>query len=234
MISVIMPYWNRLTLFTRSLDRLAELYPDYNLEILVVDDGSAEECRIDKEYPWPVRIIYLPRKEEALNPCIPLNIAVKESKGYILVLTNPEILHTKPIFGEMLDDLISLGQKGYVLAAAWSNDTKRWYCHSSVTEKKNRALGRLPLPPGSGLHFCSMMYKDFFNEIGGFDESYREGQGVEDNDFVWALHQAGAKFRIRDDLIVHHEGTATSWPKGGIERNTEIYRKKWNHVKEAF
>ena len=134
----------------------------------------------------------------------------------------------------MHKSLIEAGPKGYILAATLSVDTGRWYCHSSVTAKKNRALGRLPLPEGSGLHFCSMINKDFFYEVGGFDEDYRDGQGVEDNDFVWSLWSHGAKFVMRDDLVVYHEGTKTRWPEGGIERNSEIYRKKWSHVPEAI
>ncbi len=236
MISIIMPYWNRLELLHRSLDRMAELYADYQMEVLVADDGSnsAETCRLEREYPWPVHILLMKSKEHALNPCVPINRAVDMSDGYILVLTNPEIYHPTPILGHMLDELVKIGPKGYVLASTWSVEHKRWYCHSSITSKKNAALGRLPLPKGSGLHFCSMMYRKFYDEIGGFDEAYRDGQGVEDNDFAWKLHEAGATFRMMDDLMVEHTSTPTIWPAGGIARNSEIYRKKWSHVPEAF
>jgi len=234
MISIIMPYWNRLELLKRSLDRMAELYPDYNLEIVIADDGSKESYEGSFDYPWPVTTVYLPRKEHALNPCVPINAGVMASQGYILVLTNPEIFHPTAILGDMLDELIAVGPKGYVLASTWSTDHNKWYCHSSITSKKNAALGRLPLPKGSGLHFCSMMYKKFYDEIGGFDEAYRDGQGVEDNDFVWSLYQAGATFRMRDDLMVEHTSTPTIWPEGGIARNSEIYKRRWSHVPEAL
>lgn len=234
MISIIMPYWNRLELLKRSLDRMAELYVDYDLDIIVADDGSSEKGRIDKKYPWPITTLYLPGKTQALNPCVPINKAVAASRGYITVLTNPEIFHPTPILGSMLDELISAGPKGYVIASAWSTDYNKWYCHSSITDKKNAALGRLPLPKGSGLHFCSMMYRKFFDEVGGFDEAYRDGQGVEDNDWLWQLQQAGATFRLRDDLMVEHTSTPTVWPAGGIARNSEIYKRKWSHVPEAL
>ena len=234
MISIIMPYWNRLELLKRSLDRMADLYSDFDMEVVIADDGSEEVCALDKNYPFMVRILYGPRKQRALNPCIPINEAVAWSRGYITVLTNPEIYHPTAILGDMLDELVKIGPKGYVLASTWSVEHKRWYCHSSITSKKNAALGRLPLPKGSGLHFCSMMYRKFYDEIGGFDEDYRDGQGVEDNDFCWKLHQAGATFRMMDDLMVEHVSTPTIWPPGGIARNSEIYRKKWSHVPEAI
>ncbi len=238
MISIIMPYWNRRELLVRSLGRVAELYWKYDMEVIIADDGSTREpllkATIPKGLPWPVHVITLPRKNHALNPCVPINKAVATSRGYILVLTNPEIYHPTAILGDMLDELIAVGPKGYILASTWSVDHNKWYCHSSVTSKKNAALGRLPLPKGSGLHFCTMMYRKFYDEIGGFDEDYRDGQGVEDNDFVWALHQAGATFRMMDDLTVEHTSTPTIWPEGGIERNSKIYRRKWSHVPEAL
>lgn len=238
MISIIMPYWNRLELLTRSLDRMGELYPDYDLEVIVVDDGSTLEPLLEgtipKGYPWPVHGVTLPRKNHALNPCVPINMGVKASRGYVIVLTNPEIYHPTSILGDMLDELIAAGPKGYIIASTWSTDHNRWYAHSSITSKKNRALGRLPLPAGSGLHFCTMMYRKFYDEVGGFDEEYRDGQGVEDNDFLWTLWKAGATFRMMDGLMVEHTSTPTAWPEGGIERNSEIYRKKWSHVKEAL
>ena len=228
-----MPYWNRLELLIRSLDRLAAIHTDYRMEVIIVDDGSEEVCVLEA-YPFVTKIIYLPRKDHALNPCLPINVGVKASRGYITVLTNPEIYHPTPILGEMLDELVKSGPKGYVLASTWSVEHNKWYCHSSITSKKNAALGRLPLPKGSGLHFCSMMYRKFYDEIGGFDEDYRDGQGVEDNDWVWKLHEAGATFRMMDDLMVEHTSTPTIWPAGGIARNSEIYRKKWSHVPEAL
>lgn len=234
MISIIMPYWRRAKLLKRSLEHLADLYHAFNMEIVIVDDGCGDLTDFKFAYPFQIKLIHLPHKEEALNPCVPINAGVKLSEGYIIVLTNPETTHSTPILEEMLDDLTTFGPKAYIIASCWSTDHNRWYCHSSVTQKKNALLGRLPLPKGTGLHFCTMMYKKFFNEIGGFDEAYREGQGVEDNDFLWTLKKNDAHFIMKDDLVVFHESTPTSWPEGGIERNTEIYRKKWKDVPGAF
>ena len=214
---------------------MGELYPNYDMEIVIADDGSEEECIVTQSYyPWPIHVISMPRKDTALNPCIPINLAVKASRGYVIVLTNPEIYHPTAILGEMLDELTKLGPKSYIIASTWSTDHDKWYAHSSITSKANAALGRLPLPGGAGLHFCSMMYRAFYDEIEGFDEEYRDGQGVEDNDFVFKLWEAGASFRMMDNLMVEHTSTPTIWPEGGIKRNSEIYRKKWSHVKEAF
>lgn len=228
MISLIMPYWNRIDLLTRSLESLTYCYgSDINFEVVIVDDGSMDEpCVVEGLHPYPITIFTLPKKEVALNPCLPLNKAVEVCRGEVLIITNPEIIHITPIIQKMLYRLAETGMKAYVAAATWSVDKKKWYCHS----EEERTLGRWPVPDGAGLHFCAMMWKNFFLEIGGFSEEYRDGQAFEDNDFLWKLHEAEANFSILDDCIVNHHGTSTKWPSGGLKRNQAIFERKWKHV----
>jgi len=207
-----MPYWKR----PEELKRTLESYEQYkDIEIIVVDDGS-----------WDTEdfTIRLPKKDNALNPCVPINRGVEIASGEVIVLTGPEVTHRKPVLDKMKEELERTGPKGYVIAATWSIQYKRWNCHSAVN---HHIPGGWPVPPGSGFHFCTMMYKNFFNEVGGFDEDYREGQAFDDNDFLWRLHKHNAIFKMRDDLIVDHYPTKTIWPEGGWERNRKIFESKW-------
>jgi GT2 family glycosyltransferase len=221
--SIVMPYWKRPDALRVNLDRLYELYDeDYPIEVVIVDDGSPQPARINGGYPWPVRVIRLADKEHALNPCTPINIGVKESDGDIILLTNPEVIHQTRLVLEMAN---SLGERDYPAASCWSVSGNRWYCHSTDEPLSN---GRAKMPEGAGLHFCTMIRKSFFNEIGGFDEAYREGQAYDDNDFLWKLHEAGANFSIRDDLVTQHmDCPRCNWPKGGLDRNRRIFEAKW-------
>lgn len=73
-----------------------------------------------------------------------------------------------------------------------------------------------------------MLHREFFDQVGGFDEQYRDGQGYEDNDFLWALHKHGARFAICDDLVTDHLPCPRSqWPAGGAARNKAIFERKW-------
>lgn len=212
MISIVMPYWKRRDELIRTLKSYR---PYKDIEVIIVDDGSGDDI------PAAVR---LPLKEIAKNPCVPINAGVKAAEGNIIVITGPEITHTAPILDEMKKTLEETGHTGYVSASAWSKESKRWNCHSSVNGK---TPGSWPIPEGAGFHFCAMMYKSFFNEIGGFDEAYREGQAFDDNDFLWTLHKHMAEFRQRDDLIVDHYPTHTQWPEGGWVKNKNIFEAKW-------
>ena len=52
-------------------------------------------------------------------------------------------------------------------------------------------------PEHRPVHFwwCQMLSRQFFDEVGGFDERMREGRGEEDRDFFYTLKAAGAKFK---------------------------------------
>lgn len=200
------------------------------MEIIIADDGSPEPASdvVDhEEFPWPVRICRMPSKINALNPCTPINRGVEMAAGQIIVLTNPEVVHKTPILRGMREELAKLGKRGYLAAACWSPDKGWWYCHSTLGPPEKN-VGRGALPKEAGLHFCSMIRKSFYDEVGGFSEEYRDGQAYEDNDFLWKLNQAGANFAIADDLVTEHrDAPRTIWPQGGAARNRRIFEARW-------
>jgi glycosyltransferase involved in cell wall biosynthesis len=222
-----MPFWRRSTVLAENLDRYRELYPAADLEVIVVDDGSPTPAKATGEFPWPIRIIRLPAKQIALNPCVPINEGVRASSGDFVVLTNPEVVHRSPILGQMLAYLDEFGPRAYIAAACWDPIKTRWYCHSTKMPAA-ASLGRCKTPAGAGFHFCSMLTKSMYNEVGGFSEQYRKGQAYEDADFLWKLHKARATFHIADDLITEHRKTASCrWLPGGAARNRKIFQELW-------
>lgn len=224
MISLILPYWDRPLALARALAALAERYDD--LEVVIVDDGNATPPPLDGDYPFAVRVVHLTLKDGPLNPCVPINAGVAAATGDIIVLSNPEIIHTRPVLQEMAAELERLGPKGYVLAAAWCPEAGEWHCHSSIAGDRPDGVRQ---PAGSGFHFCAMLHRDLFREAGGFDEEYRDGAGYDDPDWVNRLHRAGAVFKIRDDLVVLHpkQGATTRWPPGAFTRNRKRFFAKW-------
>lgn len=225
MVSVVMPYWRRREVLKANLENYRALYPGGEpIEIIIVDDGSPEPTEIADDYPWPVRVIRLPKKDTALNPCVPLNIGVANANGDVIVITNPEVMHRTPILGPLRAELESLGPQGYVAAACWGG---WWYCHS-YQMPPHHLVGRAKMPEGAGLHFCSVLYRGLFDAIGGFTEAYRAGQGYEDNDFLWKLHKAGARFKICDHLVCDHVPCPRSeWPSEGAKRNKQLFDQTW-------
>lgn len=222
MISIIMPFWMRQEATDKAL-KLFEQYKGLDFEVIIVDDGSPVPYVLSY-YTFPVRVVRLPYKTEPKCPCVPFNRGVEAANGDVLVITNPETLHEKPVLGEMYEELKRLGSDGYVLAAAWCPEQNAWHCHSSLKNEN--------VPEGAGLHFCGMLHRSLWDKCWGFDEAYRDGMAFDDNDFVYRLEKAGAKFCIRDDLVVIHPktGATTNWPAGGWERNRDLFLLKWKQA----
>lgn len=222
-----MPYWRRPEALAQNLERYRSLYRYLDYEIVVVDDGSWDMLPIGG---LPLWVNVLPRKDHALNPCTAFNDGAAIASGEFIVLTNPEVVHRAPILAEMRETLTQLGPKGYVAAACWSPEQEWWFCHSRLGPAPEK-VGRAPMPEGAGLHFCSMLHRTLYDEIGGFTEDYRGGQGYEDNDFLWKLQAVGARFSIRDDLVTDHRPCPRShWPAGGAARNRAIFEARWPNV----
>lgn len=227
MISLTMPYYRRQAEWNRSLTAYDFLYSDMDIEISICDDGSPECLQRNVETEIPVLLCRLPEKHHALNPCVPFNRAVEQSRGDIIVLTNPEIVHKEPILEEMVKRLKS--EDDYVIAACWNKNKmgkEYWVCHSTAHQFTG---GRQQMPSGSGFHFCTMLHRSLWEKAGGFDEDYREGQGCDDNDWLWRLEDVGANFVMCDDLVVYHHSTALRWPREGLTRNRRMLKEKWGH-----
>ncbi len=227
-LSICVPYWRRPLAVAGMIENYREIY-DYRLknwELSICDDGS-RDLPNDVTIPWfgKTMISSCPTKDHALNPCVPINKAVMNSNADYIALTNPEIRHHEPIIGRMLKRMIHADNSDYMIAACWDDDTREWLAHSTVDYT---AAGREPVPPGAGFHFFAILHRELWLRAGGFDEDYRQGQGMEDNDWLWRLAEAGAEFVMCDDLVVHHSrGERCRWPAGGLARNRRLLRSKW-------
>lgn len=222
MISVCMAYYMRQPQLDYSLEQYAALYTD--LEISICDDGSPEPLRVPHDYPFPIMTSNLPRKSYSLCPCRPINQAVNQSSGGIIVITNPEVFHVEPVFRKMLG--LIRNDDDYVIAAC-KDHTGRWLAHSQTPDLR---INRPPYPAGSDMHYCVMLTRALWNRVGGFDEDFREGAFCDDIEWVWQLHAAGARFIMRDDLVTYSQKHPRSpWIAGGQERNQRLLKEKWGH-----
>ncbi len=215
MISVCMPYWNRQRALDEMFINLAAMYPGLEREISVCDDGTQPPAVV----PRGTILSRLPRKDRPLNPCVPINVAVNASKGDIIVLTNPEILHKEQTLLRMQSMMLT--ENDYVSATCW--DAQRgWLAGSQVNYETQ---GRLPVPPGASFHFCVMFSRALWERAGGFDEDYRNGLACDDNDWVWRAAVAGARFRTTKSTVEHlHQSASIKWL---IPHNRELFYQKW-------
>lgn len=224
MISVCLPYWDRQDALDRMFENYAEMYPckipGVDLEFSICNDGWHP---VSHPSGRAVTVTHLPRKDHPLNPCVPINRAVEASSGDIIVLTGPEIEHTEPTLyalAELLED-----EDDYVMASCW--DLRGFWLAGSEVDYSTR--GRLPVPPGGHFHFCTMFHRSLWEKAGGFDEDYRHGQGCDDNDWLWRLHRAGARFKLSASTVIHHRSSFLDWQ---LPHNRDLFFSKWPEARQ--
>lgn len=220
-ISLILPYWDRQEAADKALHLLAQTYGGMpNLEVVVVDDGNKIPFQVPA-LPLNIKVVRLPEKDRPTPQSKAWNAGVKAASHDVVVLSCVEILHRDNVLGPMFWELGKQGRNGYVLASAWCPEERKWHCRS--TEKVPHC------PEGTGAAFCAMLHKELYWRAGGFDEGYHDGAGYEDKDFIHRLVAAGARFLIRDDLIVVHPktGAKIQWSADGFQRNFDRFADKW-------
>lgn len=221
-----MPYWNRLAELRRAIDSCEQQYPDLEIEYSICDDGSLIPL---ESMPWTsnVRIVSMPRKPNALNPCVPINRAVRNVTSDVIVLMNPETEHRERVLDKMLAALE--GPNDYVATGCRDTMHGAWYAGP------DRDYRGCLMPPNTHYHFCTMFHRELFERAGGFDEEYRPGHGYDDNDWLWRLWELGdVNFKYVPGVVWHVRQLMqrSLWKGPQLMRNEVLLRKKWGHLEE--
>jgi len=220
-ISIVMSYYNRRKQAYNTLKSIEQSkFKDF--EVILVDDGSSPEHRFEElqdQFPY-LRIIRIePEDKWYTNPCVPFNIGIKEAKGEIIVLQNPECMHVHDVLDYInnnIDDSKYLSISAYSLNEKLTNDLYRSIENDNVLDffkslKKQVLTDNLigwynhSIHRPRYYHFCSAMTKKNMDLLGGFDEIYANGIGFDDDDFVERIKKIGLKLIIEDNISVIHQ-----------------------------
>jgi glycosyltransferase involved in cell wall biosynthesis len=228
MISIVTGYYNRKDLFYRTLKSIEKSkYKD--IELIAVDDGSSPEHRIEDlrdEFPF----LKIKRIEKSskwyINPCITFNIGIREAKGDIIVLQNPECFHVHDVLtylSENIDDTkyISLSAYGF---NQYCNNILPEYMTNDTVDKLLKSLPQLPYMGGDSLgwynhskfrpvhfHFCSAISRNNMAKLNGFDERYAQGIGYDDDEIIARIRKLGLNLIIEDNISVIHQYHPAVW-----------------------
>ncbi len=205
--------------------------------VRIVDDGSdrltaARIAAFVADKPW-MRVVENP---ENLGYTASANRGVRESEADWVILLNsdtvvspgwiegmlecaasdPEIAFVGPVSNaascQSVPELYDAANtwKTNALPASWSPARMA----KAVAEVSARAFPRVPLLNG----FCTLMRRDVFLELGGFNEAaFPQGYG-EENDLCVRAVAAGYKLAVADHVYVYHSKSASF----GAARRAEL------------
>jgi glycosyltransferase involved in cell wall biosynthesis len=226
-LSFIYPIYNRADLFERTLRSFLKQKDVFFIpfEILLLDDGSNDNIfpickRYFLEYKLPIQYIRLDLSKLGLpvfktptganNPAPLNNVGIKMARSPWVVLSSPEVRHSKPTnLKRMYDFAMQLGADPYspdrtmVLVSDVWDDSLNMFISGG--------------PNGRPLHFLTVYSTRFLEEIGGFEEEYVQGWGAEDVDFVVRLDRAGVQYVADRRILGYHQ----FHPRPEIDLRTE-------------
>lgn len=133
-ISIVMAYYNRKPQTLETLRGFERNYAGkYNFEVIVVDDNSNDENRLEediKQFTFPINLIVISKEEKGdrINPCTAYNRGFAEATGDIIVIQNPEIYHCGNILEYVLQNMLQV-KNNYVTLPVFSSPS---FNHNSM------------------------------------------------------------------------------------------------------
>jgi len=241
--SIVTSYYNRKKQFINTLETIKRSSEINNTEVIVVDDASDDDHRIEDlldTYSF-LKIIRINKDEKWWsNPSIPFNIAIKEAKGDVIILQNPECLHLGDIIEHIKNNI---NDNNYLTYSVYSIDeTTTNKLHSLnhnesliedfknvIGDKKNIGITGIghecwynhPLYRPCYYHFISSITKNNMEKLGGFDERYGEGCSYDDDEFLFRVKLLRLELKIIDEVIGVHQ-----WHYSNDNRNHHFYKKE--------
>jgi len=194
LVTAFMPAYNAEQYIRASLEAVvAQDYP--NVDIVVCDDGSTDSTgEIARSFP-EVRVVHQPNGGRA-SAC---NTAIRASEGALLTSFDADDLWPPNRISMQVAYLQEHPEAGGVFGRqVWMNPPP-WLGRDAV-------YGDLDgIPIGS-----VMLRRELFDEVGGFDESFKHG---EDMDLVVRLRARGVKLDVLPEVVLYrryHEGQMTA------------------------
>ena len=199
--SILLPYYRRPELWNTLKTFANNYYGRKDYEVIIVEDSKNEDDSdahfqlkdIIKSFENKISIKHYLDEKVSYNPSHKYNLGFEKAGGEFIILSSPEIAHVSDVLGGFDAALAEDCDSYYVCACqAWDNlEFKDWYQHSKIRNVL--------------FHFCSVMSRENFEKIGGFDERYCGGIGFDDESLLSRIRDKGIKIVPKDGLLVVHE-----------------------------
>lgn len=251
-ISVVMAYYNRRHLLLRTLQTICRSAVARDCEVIVVDDGSRDDERVDDlqgRYPFDLRVIRVDARFKSwTNPCVPLNVGFRFVRSDLVVLQNPECLHVGDI---LLAALRESRDDNYLAFGCYSADRGTTEALASVDYGRSDWVAAIrhaiaPLRDAgtredgtagwynhsvhkpTALNFCTAIRYRNLVRLGGFDERFAYGMAFDDAEWLYRVTKVGLGVRFIDDpFVIHQFHGATDYGKNpqGYARNHRLFEQ---------
>jgi dTDP-4-dehydrorhamnose reductase len=199
-ISIVMAYINRYRQLQHTLNTISKsLYK--NIEVVIVDDGSIQDQRLENliyQYDFEITLTRIePSDKKWVNPCIPYNIALSKATGDIIIIQNPEVCHVGDIIQYCRDNITDNKYLTFsVISSGGEVENEKIYNYKDIIPHWDvqqvftpQSWYNHPTCRNSQFHFLSCMTRNTLSQIGGFNENFRNGLSYDDDEFITRLRK---------------------------------------------
>jgi glycosyltransferase involved in cell wall biosynthesis len=200
LISVIVPAYNCADTIKKTLEAIVNQEVSSRIEIIVVDDGSSDQTPQVINSFSQVKSM----RQQNSGPAAARNWGARAASGQYLFFTDSDCAPHKDWLRKMLphfdDDRVAVVAGSYGIANP-QNLLARCI-HQEILFRHQR----MPQYPSYFGSFNFAIRREIFMEVAGFDESYRNASG-EDNDLSYKVIGIGHKIYFAKDALVDHVHT---------------------------
>jgi GT2 family glycosyltransferase/SAM-dependent methyltransferase/glycosyltransferase involved in cell wall biosynthesis len=230
-VSIVIPVYNNLHYTRQCITSLFTVKEPVDFEVIVVDNGSTDgTAEYLKQLPPPVRVV---TSGENLGFAKGCNLGAREARGQYLCFLNNDTLVLPGWLRAMVECIQADPQIGIVGNLQIFPGTEKVQqagivcgAHDIVRSIYNNELPADHPAVQKSREFqfiagsCMLIKKEFFERLGGFDESYRNS--CEDVDLCMKVRAAGRKvFFCPQSRIYHYESRTVA----GHDKNGDNYRR---------
>ena len=237
-VSIITALYNCADLTRAYVESLIVHTADIDWELILVDDASTDETdELLKQLESNPRIRIV-RNPENMGFSASNNKGASLAKAPVLAFLNNDLLLTPGWIEPMLNALQTCEHPG-AIGNVQINPSTRLIDHAGVffgldgmprQARKNRNH-----PPKTDISewfavtaACLLIKARLFQDIGGFDESYRNG--FEDIDLCVKLKQEGLRNYVCNNSKIFHCVSSSPGRHHNNDRNSELFQQRWTDL----
>lgn len=216
-VSICLTYYNRKDLLHNTLKSIFKSKHINDVEILIVDDASDENNRIEELVSYyseyNIKLFRFEPNEKWWKLQIPPhNKLISMAQGEYVIQQGSECFHKDDIIDDVINNLEDNMYRVYGCYALTEIDTKK--LNESFTPSINNSNSNIFLNGGwyqhsiynnRQLNFCTAILRKDLLELGGFDERFSNGRAFGDNEFITRIRRKKMNIVSIDDYIVYHQ-----------------------------
>jgi GT2 family glycosyltransferase len=233
--SIIIPTFNRVELTVQCLTRLAEATRGIEYEVILVDNGSTDDTQaLCDALSGDVQVI---RNDENLGFAVACNQGAKAARGQYLVFLNNDTIPLDGWLGALVQEVQAcpevavvgsklLYQNGTIqhggVAFSWLYGTA-YHLYWGVQADAPLVNRRREFQAVTAA--CMLVRREAFEEVGGFDEGFRNG--FEDMDLCLKIRDRGGRVVYQPKSTLYHLESQTPGRKTHERENLKRFLTRW-------